>query len=75
MGGDVVIIQNCKKVRNKNDDHCILETFVIDSGVGITPERQMLLFKPFLELKERLGVLKSQSDNIGLGLACSKAIC
>ena len=29
----------------------ILETTVIDTGIGIIPERQKMLFIPFLELK------------------------
>jgi K+-sensing histidine kinase KdpD len=34
-----------------------------------------LLFVPFLELKDRIGIIKAQNDNIGLGLSCSKEIC
>jgi signal transduction histidine kinase len=53
----------------------MLETQVIDSGIGIDPDRQDLLFTPFLELKDRIGINKAQNDNIGLGLSCSKEIC
>jgi C4-dicarboxylate-specific signal transduction histidine kinase len=30
------------------------------------------LFIPFLELKNRIGLIKEEHHNIGLGLACSK---
>ena len=26
-------------------------------------------------MKERIGILKAQNDNIGMGLSCSKEIC
>ena len=53
----------------------MLETEVIDSGIGISPERQEYLFIPFLELKCMQGLMKKpQNDNIGLGLASSKDI-
>ena len=53
----------------------MLETEVIDSGVGISLERQKSLFVPLLELKNRIGVAKPENDNLGLGLSCSKQIC
>jgi K+-sensing histidine kinase KdpD len=28
-----------------------------------------------LELKDRLGITKTENDNIGIGLACSRDIC
>ena len=34
-----------------------------------------MLFKPFKELRDRIGIMKSQNDNIGIGLSCSKEIC
>ena len=34
-----------------------------------------MLFVPFKELKDRIGIAKSQNDNIGVGLSCSKEIC
>ena len=57
------------------DLNAVLETMVIDTGIGIEVERQHLLFIPFLELKDRLGIMKSENDNIGIGLAGSKDIC
>ena len=33
------------------------------------------MFTPFLELKDRIGIIKAENDNIGLGLACAKEIC
>jgi C4-dicarboxylate-specific signal transduction histidine kinase len=33
-----------------------------------------LLFKPFLELRDRIGIVKAENDNIGLGLSCSREI-
>lgn len=28
-----------------------------------------------MELKDRIGIMKTQNDNIGIGLACSREIC
>ena len=56
-------------------DPYVLETSVIDTGIGISPERQKLLFIPFLEIKDRIGIKKSDNDNLGIGLSCSKDIC
>jgi len=52
-----------------------METQIIDTGIGIAPDRQQVLFVPFKELKDRIGIAKSQNDNIGVGLSCSKEIC
>ena len=52
----------------------VFETEVIDSGIGIQPDRQSLLFTPFLELRDRIGIIKAENDNIGLGLTCSREI-
>jgi sensor histidine kinase regulating citrate/malate metabolism len=30
---------------------------------------------PFKELKDRIGIMKTQNDNIGVGLSCSREIC
>jgi hypothetical protein len=37
----------------KDETDYVLETQVIDSGVGISQERQKMMFIPFLELKNR----------------------
>jgi C4-dicarboxylate-specific signal transduction histidine kinase len=34
-----------------------------------------MLFVPFKELKNRIGLMKPENDNIGLGLSCSYEIC
>lgn len=75
--GDVVIALTCKAMKKKQrgDKKYILETTVIDTGIGIQPDRQKLLFIPFLELKDRIGIMKTENDNIGMGLASSKDIC
>ena len=52
----------------------MLETEIIDTGIGISKERQDLLFIPFLELRTLQGIKTIDNDNIGMGLACSKAI-
>lgn len=78
--GDIVIVLTCKPKKKTLDEYneeetYILDTCVIDTGIGISSERQKLLFIPFLELKDRIGIKKSENDNIGIGLACSKEIC
>ena len=55
----------------------MLETQIIDTGVGIEKNRQKLLFIPFLELKSLQGIARiqdSNKDSIGLGLSCSQTI-
>jgi signal transduction histidine kinase len=52
----------------------ILETDIIDTGIGITKERQKLLFQPFLELKMKQNLNQVKDGSIGIGLACSKLI-
>lgn len=48
---------------------------IIDTGEGIHADRQSKLFIPFLELKEKLGIVeKPKNDNIGLGLSASRQI-
>jgi signal transduction histidine kinase len=64
-----------KKTYDITELNHVLETQIIDTGVGIAADRQEILFVPFKELKDRIGVSKSQNDNIGIGLSCSKEIC
>ena len=49
----------------------VLETHVIDTGIGISKERQNMLFIPFLELKLKQNLKALKDNSIGLGLACS----
>ena len=62
--GNILIVLDCKPIQQQNagknyqkikydeqkETH-IFETEVIDSGIGISEERQKMLFIPFLELK------------------------
>ena len=50
----------------------ILETEIIDSGIGINIERQKCLFVPFQELKSNFGF--QMNTGIGLGLSCSQIL-
>ena len=52
----------------------MLETSIIDTGIGIEQERQNMLFIPFLELKMKQNLKQVKDNNIGMGLACSEAI-
>jgi len=52
----------------------VLETEVIDTGIGIDSDRQKMLFIPFLELKIKQNLKQVKDYNIGVGLASSKAI-
>lgn len=52
----------------------MIETEVIDTGLGIAEDRQNTLFKPFLELKKKQNFEKVKDKTIGMGLACSKDI-
>jgi signal transduction histidine kinase len=51
VDGDIVITMTCRKARiqnqNSESQKYMLETQVIDSGVGIEPSRHKLLFIPF----------------------------
>ena len=52
----------------------MLETHIIDTGIGIEEDRQKMLFIPFLELKMKQNLKQVKDNNIGMGLACSEAI-
>jgi signal transduction histidine kinase len=53
----------------------MLETLVIDSGIGIEKERQKNLFVPLKELRVLNGIGdRASNDNLGIGLSCSKTI-
>lgn len=82
--GDICILLSIKpkkmtyridKTFDISEHEHILETQIIDTGIGISADRQEILFVPFKELKDRIGIAKSMNDNIGIGLSCSKEIC
>lgn len=58
----------------RNRHEMLLETEIIDSGIGINKERQKLLFKPFLELRAKQNLSQVQDFNIGVGLGFSKEL-
>jgi signal transduction histidine kinase len=77
--GEIIIVTDCLPVRQeeqKQDEEpkYILETEIIDTGIGIEEERQKMLFIPFLELKLKQNLKQVEDNNIGMGLACSEAI-
>jgi hypothetical protein len=47
---------------------------VIDKGIEINIKRHHLLFKPFLELKQKQSFALVKDKSIGLGLSCSHSI-
>lgn len=51
--------------------NAVIETDIIDTGIGISDSRQHLLFKPFSELKYKKNFSEVVNMNIGMGLACS----
>ena len=60
---------------NRDNNEVILDIEIIDTGEGISQDRQSFLFIPFLELKQIHGLMqKPKNDNIGLGLSASKQI-
>ena len=52
----------------------MLETQVVDTGVGIEPFRQSRLFKSFAELKHYQNFKQVPNFTSGMGLACSHTI-
>lgn len=66
--GDICILISIKQLNrpskmNKTFDitehEHVLETQIIDTGIGIAADRQEILFVPFKELKDRIGIAKS----------------
>ena len=54
--------------------NCFFNFEIIDSGCGISLEKQSYLYKPFLELNQRKNMDKVINNSIGLGLTCSQLI-
>ena len=52
----------------------MIETHIVDTGQGICPSRQRLLFEPFLELKAKQCFEKVKDRTTGIGLSNSKDI-
>ena len=68
LDGDICILVSVKpqkgalrmkKTYDITEVSHILETQIIDTGIGIAADRQEILFVPFKELKDRIGVSKS----------------
>ena len=86
--GDIFVVINClpmkkkQKTRelvdleaeDKQEKQYVLETEVMDTGIGISKKRQKMLFIPFLELKMKQNLKQVKDHNIGIGLACSNSI-
>jgi hypothetical protein len=85
--GDIVIALTCKPMDKKsklnqsilksdtipNLKNFILETTVINSGVGIKKSKQKDLFKPFSELKHAMGQINEHKRK-GVGLINSQVL-
>lgn len=72
-GGKILIIM--KVVRSFDfKKGAMIETHIVDTGNGICPKRQHLLFQPFLELQAKQSFEKVQDRTTGIGLANSKLI-
>ena len=70
--GDVVVILTC--LPSSDSDSYILDTEIIDTGIGISQQRQEMLFVPFMELKKKQSLKNVKDKNLGMGLACSMNI-
>lgn len=57
--------------QNDQKETHVFETEVIDSGIGISEDRQKMLFIPFMELKMKQNLAQVKDHNIGMGLGCS----
>lgn len=72
--GHIVVLVEFREPIFFNEDKMIIETNIIDTGIGISRDRQKMLFKPFLELKVKQNMQKVNDNNIGLGLSCAMDI-
>ena len=60
------------RVRAQPDlGRCKLSFSVVDTGIGLTPEEQKILFSPFVQAK---GALQRSERGTGLGLAISRQL-
>ena len=57
-----------------NNSYCLL-TEVVDTGTGISKDKQKLLFEPFGELRLKDKIQDVENTSIGMGLTLSKEIC
>ena len=64
----------CYRQISEDDTQFIIETEVIDTGIGISPDRQQKLFELFKELELKSQLDKNSINSIGMGLECSKRI-
>ncbi len=66
--GNVTLSASCVSL---NDDMCRLEVSVSDTGIGIAPEQQHHIFKPFMQADSSI---TRKFGGTGLGLVISKRI-
>ena len=75
--GTLIVLTSCELIERSptmDEQFYSFETEIIDTGIGITRERQKMLFIPFLELKMKQSLETVNDHNTGMGLACSKQI-
>lgn len=73
--GNIIIILSCLPQNNGlTDDMYVLETKVIDTGLGISDEIKNTLFIPFRELRTKVDFNTVTNKTIGLGLSFSQRI-
>lgn len=78
--GSILFLLRCLPLKQdfadmlKSGNSYVLETEIIDTGLGISEERQKMLFVPFLELKMKQNLSQVENNSIGMGLTCSSAI-
>jgi len=70
--GSIVILLSCSPCLDK--EMVNFKTEIIDTGIGISSQRQSMLFVPFLELKSKQNMDKVKHGNIGIGLAGSQSL-